>query len=57
MLGASRCDEFANPAYSIAKLTREMRTRRPDAFDCVAFAGHHTGYGPSNYPDFNRAFK
>lgn len=54
VLGASGCGAFANPAASIARLYRQELENRPSAFDCVAFAVFHTGYGPSNYPVFRQ---
>ena len=57
VLGASGCGAFKNPAASIAKLYREELSMRSHAFECVAFAIFHAGYGPSNYPVFRREFE
>lgn len=54
VLGASGCGAFANPPATIAKLYSEELARRQGAFDCVAFAVLHTGYGLGNYPVFHR---
>jgi len=56
VLGALGCGAFQNPSHVVARLFREALERREVAFDVVAFAIHHAGYGPGNYPIFAAEF-
>lgn len=55
VLGASGCGAFQNPPDRIAQLYRDELDRRAGAFDCIAFAVFHAGYGPDNFAVFERA--
>jgi hypothetical protein len=57
VLGAHGCGAFENPAKAMARLYREELRERASAFECVAFAIHHAGYGPGNYEPFARVFE
>lgn len=54
VLGAFGCGAFGNPAHEVARIYREELERRPDGFDCVAFAIYDAGYGPDNATPFER---
>ncbi|WP_181233205.1 poly(ADP-ribose) glycohydrolase domain-containing protein [Enhygromyxa salina] len=56
VLSAFGCGAFANPADQVARLYAEALRARPDAFDRVAFAIFHPGYGPDNFTPFERVF-
>lgn len=54
VLGASGCGAFRNPADAVASIYAEELLARLEAFDCVAFAIYHAGYGPNNLEPFER---
>jgi hypothetical protein len=56
VLGAFGCGAFQNPATEVARLFRDALRSRSDAFDVVAFAIYHAGYGPDNFTPFAQAF-
>jgi hypothetical protein len=56
VLSAFGCGAFANPAEQVARLYADALRARPGAFDCVAFAIFHPGYGPDNFTPFERVF-
>ena len=55
VLGASGCGAFCNPPATVARIYREELEKRLDAFECVAFAIYHAGYGPNNFEPFSHA--
>lgn len=55
VLGASGCGAFCNPAHRIADLYSEEIDRRRADFALIAFAIHHSGYGPDNLTPFAAA--
>ncbi len=52
VLSAFGCGAFRNPAGRIAETYRKELDKRGDAFQCVAFAIFHPGYGPDNFSPF-----
>ncbi len=56
VLGASGCGAFMNSTTRIAALYREEIEKRRQAFSVIAFAIHHSGYGPDNLTPFRQAF-
>jgi hypothetical protein len=57
ILSAFGCGAFRNPAPDVAQIYREELASRRGAFDCVAFAIFHPGYGPDNFTPFHTALK
>jgi len=57
VLSAFGCGAFANPAVAVARCYREALELRRGAFDVVAFAIYHAGYGPDNFALFEREFR
>ena len=56
VLGASGCGAFMNPAHRIAELYRQEIEKRKQGFRVIAFAIHHSCYGPDNLTPFQEVF-
>lgn len=56
VLSAFGCGAFQNPAEQVAASYRDALRARDGAFECVAFAIFHPGYGPDNFTPFAAAF-
>ena len=56
VLSAFGCGAFCNPAAEVAQVYAAELSKRADAFDVVAFAIFHAGYGPNNFAPFEAAF-
>lgn len=57
VLGAFGCGAFQNPAEHVARVHREEIELCADAFDVLAFAVFHAGYGPNDFTPFAEAFR
>ena len=57
VLGAFGCGAFENPADKVAVIYRDELHNAAAAFDVVAFAIFHAGYGPGNHAPFAQAFE
>ena len=57
VLGAFGCGAFRNPADKVAAIYRDELRSAAAAFDVVAFAIFHAGYGPGNHAPFAQAFE
>lgn len=57
VLGAHGCGAFMNPAAQVAEVFAGVLARRRGAFDLIAFAIFHAGYGPNNYRPFAERFR
>ncbi|PRQ03400.1 hypothetical protein ENSA5_16060 [Enhygromyxa salina] len=55
VLSAFGCGAFRNPADQVAGLYGDALREREGAFDCLAFAIFHPGYGPDNFTPFAEA--
>ena len=57
VFGAFGCGAFENPADKVAAIYRDELHNAAAAFDVVAFAIFHAGYGPGNHAPFAQAFE
>lgn len=54
VLCAFGCGAFRNPAHEVASIYRESIQERAPHFEHIVFAIYHAGYGPDNFPAFER---